>query len=222
MYVLVKCYCPEYYDAASHAVIEITPDLIKMLRIRVAQAKHIFKEDFYGTKWWDYCPEFLNVGGPDSIGLEMDEEEFDSILDSNGYIPLPNFDPAKFEFARMSPVVLTVCASKTKDGVSGGFYWTGTDKYEGSCRVETFEMTEAALQEWADLLPVKNAKFTVEIPEVHKSIITVEAPEGTRLEELLDRAKQLFEEDGEETLEYSHTMERDHWTVRTEGGDYVV
>ena len=56
-----------------------------MLDKRLAQAKSMFEDDFYGTKWWDYTPEFLTVT-PDDAGVE--EFEFDEALDSNGFILL--------------------------------------------------------------------------------------------------------------------------------------
>jgi hypothetical protein len=146
MNVLVKCYHPEYYEAANSAVIEVTENVILMLDKRLAQAKAMNDKDFYGTKWWDYTPDFVFCKGPDSIGLAMDEEEFDKILDANGYICFADdFDLEKLEDAPMRPVVLTVTAN--------GFYWTGTDKYIGNeGRVETYELGASTIDEWAESL----------------------------------------------------------------------
>jgi len=80
MFVLVECCKPEYYDAADSAVIEVTEDLLLMLDKRLAQSKTMWEEGFYGTKWWNYTPYFIPTAEPKSVGLDMDEEEFESCL----------------------------------------------------------------------------------------------------------------------------------------------
>lgn len=152
--VLVKCWYPEFYDGADHAVIEVTEDLILRLDKLIAQAKAMWEDGFYGTKWWDYTPVFICCGGPESVDSEMSEEAFENALEANYYVRLPDsFDLDKHEEAGMSPVVLTVCASKGASDPIGGFYWTGTDKHVGALgRVETYEMHEDILDEWAEMI----------------------------------------------------------------------
>jgi hypothetical protein len=145
MNVLVKCFVPEYYDAADSAVIEVTENLILMLDKRLAQAKAMNDNDFYGTKWWDYTPYFIPTSGPDSVGLEMNEEDFERDLESNGYMRLADDFKEPEDMARMDCCTLTVSAS--------GFGWTAIDKYIGSAGiVETYEQGASVVDEWAELI----------------------------------------------------------------------
>lgn len=152
MFVLIKCFYPEDYDAADHAVIELTEDLILTLDKRLAQAKAMYEQGFYGTKWWDYTPDFIACAGPETVGSDMSEEDFEHMLESNCYVQLPNV--FEHDCARMSPIILTICVSSMIDKPPvGGFYWTGTDKYIGTQgRVETYEMHEDVVDEWAELI----------------------------------------------------------------------
>jgi len=65
-------------------------------------------------------------------------------------------------------------------------------------------------------------KYYIEIPEVHKAMVKVEAPAGISRENLLLLAQTEFDENGSDILEYSHTLEQDKWTTRTEEGDFVT
>jgi len=159
MNVLIRCFHPEFYDAANHAVIEITEDLIFMLHKRMSITKKLWEKGFLGTKWENNSPDFIPVANSADVGLaNMDKygDEFDRTLDSNDYIQLPDsFVPD--EYAPMRPIVLTIFATKySDDSIKGGFIWTGTDKYIGSeGRVETYEMPEDTITEWAKLIGVK-------------------------------------------------------------------
>lgn len=64
-------------------------------------------------------------------------------------------------------------------------------------------------------------RVTVEIAEVHKSIINIDVPENIDREAICELAKKQFEEEGEEALEYSHTLDESEWTVRDENGNYI-
>ena len=65
-------------------------------------------------------------------------------------------------------------------------------------------------------------KFTVEIKEVHSVPVEVECPDGASKEEILELAAKHFEEHGSDTIEYSHTLGKDTWTVRdVESGEYL-
>ena len=146
MFVLVKCYYPDGYDAADHAVIEVTEDLILLLDKRMAQAKAMREDDFYGTTWWDYSPEFIPCAGPSSVGLNMCEEYFETALEGKNYcVRLSDTFKRPDNYAPMSCIVLTICASKS----SGGFYWTGTDKH-GEIHVETIELCKEVIDKWAE------------------------------------------------------------------------
>jgi hypothetical protein len=72
-------------------------------------------------------------------------------------------------------------------------------------------------------------KFTVEVAEVHKNIYEVELDDAIvntlSPAELLETIRhnannQIGESDGID-LEYSHTLEKDQWTVRDEKGSYL-
>lgn len=65
-------------------------------------------------------------------------------------------------------------------------------------------------------------KYTVEIKEVHNSIFHIDGPEGMTRLELEEAAATVMELGPSELeLEYSHTLDPDTWTIRTEGGDNV-
>lgn len=155
MVVLVRCFTPEHYDAANHAVIEVNEELILMLDKRLAQARAMWESGFFGTKWWDWTPYFIPCSGPDSVGSDMSEDDFDQFLDANHFVRLADDFKRPDNYAPMSPIVLTVCASEIRhDGrISGSFLWTGTDKHIGANgRVETYEQHEDVVDEWAELI----------------------------------------------------------------------
>ena len=65
-------------------------------------------------------------------------------------------------------------------------------------------------------------RFIVELKEVHSVPVEVECPDGATKDEILELAAKKFEENGSDTIEYSHTLGRDAWTVRdAESGDYL-
>ena len=65
-------------------------------------------------------------------------------------------------------------------------------------------------------------KIVVEIKEVHSVPVEIECPDGATKEEMLELAAKHFDEHGSDTIEYSHTLDRDAWTVRdAESGDYL-
>lgn len=57
-------------------------------------------------------------------------------------------------------------------------------------------------------------KFIVELKEVHSVPVEVECPDGATKEEILEAAARHFDEYGFDEIEYSHTLDRDTWTVR--------
>ena len=65
-------------------------------------------------------------------------------------------------------------------------------------------------------------KVVVELKEVHSVPVEVECPDGATKEEMLELAAKRFEENGSDTIEYSHTLGREVWTVRdAESGEYL-
>ena len=65
-------------------------------------------------------------------------------------------------------------------------------------------------------------KVVVELKEVHSVPVEVECPDGATQEEMLELAAKRFEENGSDTIEYSHTLGREVWTVRdAESGEYL-
>lgn len=145
MFVLVKCFTPEYYDAANCAVIEVTEDLVLMLDKRMAQTKAMEEPGFYGTRWWDYTPYFVMSAGPESFGVDMSEEDWGDNLDGNMFIPLPEKYETPDEYAPIDTLILTI--------TSDAFQWSGYDKHIGdSVRATTYEMTATTINEWAELI----------------------------------------------------------------------
>jgi len=65
-------------------------------------------------------------------------------------------------------------------------------------------------------------KYYVEIPEVHKALVEIEVSEPISRDKLLELAQKEFEDIGSDHLEYSHTLEQEHWVTRTETGDFVT
>lgn len=155
MFVLIKTRVPDWYEDADCAVIEVTEDLVLMLDKRMAKTKSMFERDFYGTRWWDNSPYFIGSGGPEGLGLDMTEEEFEHRLEANYFIPLPNFkEPEEHAPASIDTVILTMSAVLTANETTmGGFQWSGYDKYVGdSCRVTTYEMADSTIDLWAELI----------------------------------------------------------------------
>jgi hypothetical protein len=57
-------------------------------------------------------------------------------------------------------------------------------------------------------------KYTVSIPEVHNSYITIDMEDDATDEAILDKANLLLESgDYLDALEYSHTMDMDTWDI---------
>lgn len=162
MHVIVKCRIPDYFENGDHALIELSEDLILTLDKRVTAAKRNWEEQFHGMEWWDYTPDFLTMTPDDA---EMEEEEFDHVLEGNGYILLPEtFDPAKHEpFTRIDYAILTVCANQQANGVGGEFYWTGTEKHTGA-QMESYTLPECVIDEWAELIG-----FTEKLRQVRRA-----------------------------------------------------
>ena len=154
MQILMKTRCPDWYEKKDYAVIEITESLILMLDKRVAQAKAMWEVGGCGTKWCDNTLNFLAVGGPQNTGLDMNEENFHSALESNLFINLPEtFDSVKFERRFTNRVLLFTCASNDGDRTVGSFYWTGTNQVVSSAdRAETCKFSEDMVDEWATLI----------------------------------------------------------------------
>ncbi len=65
------------------------------------------------------------------------------------------------------------------------------------------------------------AKFTVEIHEVHHSIIELEAPKGATHEQLCDAAEAKSLRGESLNLEWSHDLPKEQWTVRDDDGNLV-
>lgn len=55
-------------------------------------------------------------------------------------------------------------------------------------------------------------RYSIEIPEVHKAIIDVNMPSGSTKEEIIEKAREVFEENGSDVLEYSRTLADDEYT----------
>jgi len=64
-------------------------------------------------------------------------------------------------------------------------------------------------------------RYVVGIPEVHIATVTVELPEGATPDEIRDAASETSEMDGAELLEYSHTLDRDEWTIMDSNHNYI-
>jgi len=153
-FVLIKVRVPDWYEWADSAIIEVTEDLVLMLDKRMAQTKAMFEKDFYGTRWWNYAPYFVMSGGPGTFGLDMTEEDFENALEANCFIALPEGFEGPEEYAPIDTLILTMSAVITaKKTTMGGFQWSGYDKHTGAeGRVETYEMVDSTIDDWAELI----------------------------------------------------------------------
>lgn len=64
-------------------------------------------------------------------------------------------------------------------------------------------------------------KVFVEISEVHKSIRELEVPDEATPEQIRTLAREEAGEAYELNLEYSHTLDPEHWNIRRENGQYL-
>lgn len=68
-------------------------------------------------------------------------------------------------------------------------------------------------------------RYTVEVAEVHKRILTFDAPDGSSAGELRKMANDVIArgecEDYEESFEYSHMLPQEHWDVWDKEGNLV-
>ena len=159
MQIITKCWTPEWYDAVSHAVLEVDLNLIEMLARRVALANRMKQEDseFMGLQYDRYDPCFIDVGDSETIG--MTEEEFDGLSDGGWAILPEKMDGHEWDYVGMRPCKLMVMAGdvdhhRLPDRVPNGrIYWYGFDKHGNSeCRAETYAISSADLQELAGIL----------------------------------------------------------------------
>ena len=150
MQVLIKLFTPEYYDAATHAVICVTPGLIEFLAEAMRLADRLHKENncFLGLEYWDYTPEFIDFACPEKLG--MTEEEFEQEIET-GCIVFPDADAPTISALAQTIPMTTVSLFVSDDD----FHWIGYDKYVGaSGRCETYSFKRADLEEWAEALKV--------------------------------------------------------------------
>jgi len=153
-YIILKNHCPDTIDNADHALIELSETLVLLLDRRCSQTRRMYEQDFYGTEWWDFTPDFVTIR-QEQIGLPEDvmERAFEEV----GFVRLPSmFTPGGVtEFSRMSPILLDVSINQRRTNVGtqiqAGFQWIGFEKYTG-IRVETCETPENQLEGWAHIV----------------------------------------------------------------------
>lgn len=143
MKIIVKCWTPEWYDAVTHAILDLSADMVEKLLKRIAavnKTKQVVDGDLIGWQFDDYTPVFVNVGDPECIG--MTEEAFDDLSDS-GWEYLP--DNTELEEVGLRPVTLFAMQGRGESG--GRVYWQGYDKHGGAeSRVETYSLHESDLR----------------------------------------------------------------------------
>ena len=162
MQIIVKCWMPDWYDAVSHAIIEVDAALMDDLLAKLALADKMKADDseFMGLEYNRYDPIFVDVC-PDDIS--MSEEEFEALSD-NGW----DFLPAKTELDEVGirPCMLMVMAGNIlhhrlgDDPVPDGrVYWYGYDKHGGAeSRIETYSLYAKDLREIAAEILKNGAK----------------------------------------------------------------
>jgi len=152
MFVIVKCWHPEYYDAATHAVIEFDLELVDNLLAKLALANRIKLEQeslgrFMGLEFDSYDPIFIDISVDDLETLGIGDSDLDE-----GFLILPaNLEKYEWNKTRMLPVMQMVMAGDIPHP-NGRVYWYGFDKHgDAGCRAETYSLYEN------DLLEIKKA-----------------------------------------------------------------
>jgi len=156
MNIIVKCWTPDFYDFAEHAVIEFDLALVDSLLAKIALAERITgfivqaeftqaeSEGFMGLEYDSYDPRFVTIGDPETIG--MTEDEFDELSDGGFHIFPREMDNHDWNEESMRPVMLMVMAARG-DKSGGRVYWYGYDKHGGAdCRSETYSFDVKDLQ----------------------------------------------------------------------------
>lgn len=161
MQIITKCWTPEWYDAVSHAVLDVDLNLIEMLARRLALANRMKQEDseFMGLQYNRYDPCFIDVPVELMDQFDMTEEEFDGLSDGGWAILPAKMDGYEWDYVSMRPCMLMVMAGdvdhhRLPDRVPNGrIYWYGFDKHGSSqCRAETYAISLADLHEFAGVL----------------------------------------------------------------------
>jgi len=152
MLVLVRLLTPEHMTEPNHALLEVTPGLVRDIAKKMGLAKRLHAEDHYflGLKYVDYTPEFIDLDSDAYSEMEQgydgSAEDMDNELDA-GPIILPRKFDGTYEIG-MRPVTLFVS--------DDDFHWAAYHKHGGSeSRVETYTISESALRSWAGKLNVE-------------------------------------------------------------------
>lgn len=149
--ILVKAYTSEYYDAVSHAVISLTPELLHEIAARYKIIKSISEQGgdatafAYCIEFWDSTPDFidlLSAFGQDSWWSELD-------LGPTIYMVFPADVP-------MPKFVRGIELCRLRMHTDGDFYWEANDKHVGDMgRISTPLFTLQTLREWAKMLGIE-------------------------------------------------------------------
>jgi hypothetical protein len=144
MRIIVKCWTPEWYDAVSHAILDLSAEMVEKLLARIAAVNALKKQDddIQSVEYHDYTPVFVDLGDPVCIGRT---EEQMVAIDDGGWDFLKT-DPG-LEEVSMRPVTLHVTEGVgTKSG--GSVYWQAYDKHGGAeSRSDTYRLYETDLRE---------------------------------------------------------------------------
>lgn len=161
MQIITKCWTPEWFEAVTHAVLDLDIELLEYLaqRMHVANRLKLEESEFMGLQYDRYDPRFVRVD--DAAEIQLREEAFDELSDAGQYVLPASMDNHEWEEAGMRPCVLMVRAGdlvlddefkptgKIREN-SGRIYWYGFDKHGGAdCRVETYSISPKELHELA-------------------------------------------------------------------------
>ena len=164
MQIITKCWTPEWFEAVTHAVLEVDMDLLAYLAQKMHVANRMKLDDpaITGLEYDCYDPLFVRVDDAAEIGLT--EEELDELCDGGQHVLPASLADHKWDTTAIRPCRLMVRAGdlvlddhlrptkKIREN-SGRIYWFGWDKHGGAdCRVETDGILPADLQELAGVL----------------------------------------------------------------------
>ena len=142
MKVIVKCWTPECYDAVTHAILDLSAEMVEGLLKKIAAVNETKKvnSDLMGWQFYDYTPVFVDIDDPECIGWT--EEQFDDLSDCGwDYLSID----VGLEEVGMSPVTLFAIHGEGKSG--GRVYWQAYDKHGGAeSRCETNSLYESDLR----------------------------------------------------------------------------
>lgn len=171
MKIITKCWTPEWFEAVTHAVLDVDIEFLENLaqKIHIANGMKLDDPEFTGLEYDRYDPLFVRVD--EAADIQMTENDFGRLYDGGWHILPASMDNHEWDATNMAPCRIRVMAGEivldnkfqpTKNirDNSGRVYWYGFDRHGNSeCRAETESFDPQDLQELKKILQEKaNAK----------------------------------------------------------------